>query len=76
VSVGRSVLDALPLYPEERSTSRPTTEQILRLFAHVERHVLVQNGKDARVVEPKLTDLQRQVLGLRGIPEAYRQPLT
>jgi transposase len=65
-------LAALPLYPEERRTRRPTAEQILRLFAHVERHVLVQGGTDARAFEPKLTDLQRQVLGLLGIPEAYR----
>jgi hypothetical protein len=43
------------------------------LFAHVERHVLVQAGRDVSVFEPKLTDLQRQVLGLLGIPEAYQR---
>jgi len=72
MAMKRIGLAALPLYPEERRTRRPTAEQILRLFAHVQRHVLVQGGRDARVFEPKLTDLQRQVLGLLGIPEAYR----
>ena len=71
----RVEIEALPLYPEERRTRRPTAEQILRLFAHVERHVLVQGGQDIRTFEPKLSGLQRQVLGLLGIQEAYRGQL-
>ena len=62
----------IPIYPEERSTSRPTYEQILRLFGFAERHVLLENGCEVQVFAPELTDLQKQVLGLMGVPlEAY-----
>jgi transposase len=65
----RERLKALPLYPEERRCAHPTTEQVLRLFSHAERHVLSRSG---RVVvqrfEAELTPLQRQVLGLLGVP--------
>ena len=36
----REAIDALPLYPEECSTRRPTAEQVLRLFSLTQRHVL------------------------------------
>jgi transposase len=58
----------LPLYPEERRCKRPTTEQVLRLFSHAERHVLLRNGRPVQVFHPELTDLQKQVLTLLGIP--------
>jgi transposase len=62
---------ALPLYPEERKNKRPTAEQILRLFTHVQRYVLIDHGIDVRRFEPQLGDLQRQVLGLLGMSNAY-----
>ena len=69
----REALDALPLYPEERSTRRPTAEQVLRLFSLTQRHVLEHEGQPLRTFEAELTPLQRQVLGLLGVPEhAYR----
>ena len=58
----------IPLYPEERSTSRPTSQQILRIFSFTERHVLLENGRGVQEFAPKLTDLQKQVLGLMGVP--------
>ncbi len=70
----RRSIDSLPLYPEERRTRRPTADQILRLFALVQRHVVTLDGDDIHVVEPELTPLQRQVLALLGLPEAaYRR---
>jgi transposase len=69
----REALDALPLYPEERTTRRPTAEQVLRLFSLTQRHVLEHEGQQLRTFEAELTPLQRQLLGLLGIPErAYR----
>jgi len=69
----REVLDALPLYLEERSTRRPTAEQVLRLFSLTQRHVLEHEGQLLRTFEAEFTPLQRQVLGLLGVPEhAYR----
>lgn len=63
----------LPLYPEARCSRRPTAEQILRLFSLVERHVLLVEEQVARVFEPELTDLQKHVLRLLGVPPAvYR----
>jgi transposase len=70
----RESIPDIPLYPEERANKRPTAEQILRLFSLVERHTLLDNGNEVQVFEPELTDLQKQVLGLLGVPEtAYRR---
>jgi len=63
----------LPLYPEARCSRRPTAEQILRLFSLIERHALLVGEQVARIIEPELTDLQKQVLRLLEVPEAvYR----
>lgn len=66
----RDHVEHLPLYPEERRTRRPTADQILRLFAHVQRHVLTVERDDVHVFEPQLTPLQGRVLQLLGVPEA------
>ena len=56
----------------QRTTSRPTSEQILRLFGFAERHVLFEDGREVQEFKPELTDLQRQVLDLMGVPlEVY-----
>jgi transposase len=69
----REGIEDLPLYPEERCTKRPTAEQILRLFALAQRHILQRDGRDVHVFPPELTDLQTQVLTLLGVPESvYR----
>jgi transposase len=69
----RARIAELPLYPEERRCKRPTTEQVLRLFSHAERHRLLRNGRPVQVFHPELTDLQKQVLDLLGVPlRAYR----
>jgi len=67
-------IDSLPLYPEERTTQRPTAEQILRLYRRLERHDLLAAGALVRSFEPELTPLQEQVLELLGVPRsAYRR---
>jgi transposase len=58
----------LPIYPEQRLCTRPTTEQILRLFSLAERHTLLRAGRTVQVFYPELTDLQREVLRLLGVP--------
>ena len=69
----REGVKELPIYPEERPCQRPTTEQVLRLFSLVERHILLQDGRAVQFFDPKLTDLQRQILDLFGMPvNAYR----
>jgi len=65
-------IDDLPLYPEERRTSRPTAEQVFRLFSLVGRHELQRNGDVVRSFDPELTALQVEVLHLLGVPtEVY-----
>lgn len=72
----REGIKELPLYPEERLCPYPTTEQILRLFSLAERHVLLRAGKVVQLFDVELTELQRQVLELLGVPEgAYKPPL-
>jgi len=73
----RENIAELPLYPEERPNRRPTAEQIFRLFGLVERHVLLDldGARPLRTFGPQLTDLQRQVLRLLGVPETvYGRP--
>jgi transposase len=71
----RDGVEKLPLYPEERMCHRPTTEQILRLFAHAQRHTLSRSGRLVEAFEPELTELQTEVLRLLGVPRsAYRRP--
>ena len=68
----RERLDSLPLYPEARPCKRPTTEQILRLFALAERHTLTRADNLIQIFEPELTPLQRQLLALLGVaPGAF-----
>jgi transposase len=68
LAMARHSLEELPIYPEQRSCRRPTTEQILRLFSYAERHTLSLAGETVQVFAPELTDLQRQVLTLLGVP--------
>jgi transposase len=69
----REGITELALYPEHRPSKRPTAEQILRLFGRTDRHHLIKHGRVVQTFDPKLTDLQEQVLRLLQVPrEAYR----
>jgi hypothetical protein len=66
-------LNALPLYPGERMTRRPTAEQVLRLFSLVQRSRLYRNGREVQLFPPELTELQLEILDLLNVPRgAYR----
>jgi transposase len=69
-SMEREGIEKLPMYPEERPCRRPTSQQILRLFALTEGHVLFENRRIVQIFEPELTDLQKQVLKLLGVPRS------
>jgi hypothetical protein len=68
LAMQRNGIATLALYPEERSTTRPTAEQVFRLFSLTQRHVLEHDGRYVRSFEPELTALQREVLDLLGVP--------
>jgi transposase len=64
----RQRIKELPIYPEERMSASPTTEQILRLFSLAQRHILLKKGKFVQLFQPQLTDLQHEVLALLDVP--------
>jgi transposase len=75
LAMTRGHIAELPLYPEQRRCKRPTTEHVLRLYSLVERHVLLAGDQPVQVFEAELTELQRQVLTLLGVPvRAFRRP--
>jgi transposase len=75
LAMARHNIKNLPLYPEHRPNSKPTAEQILSLYSHVERHHLLRNDLPVQVFEPALTSLQKQVLELLGVSEqTFHQP--
>ena len=65
---------ALPLYPEERPSRWPTATQILRLFAPVQRHQILSDGRPIKTIHPTLTSVQKEVLRLLDVPASrYRR---
>jgi len=75
LAMKRERIVELPIYPEQRQCRRPTTEQILRLFSLAQRHVLMRADHTVQLFHPELTELQRQVLDLLGVPRhSYRPP--
>jgi transposase len=74
-SMTTSGVENLPLYPEERTTSRPTADQVFRLFSLAQRHTLRERNRLIRTFHPELTELQLHVLVLLGVPQqAYLSP--
>ena len=71
-AMARHELASLPLYPEGRACTRPTTSRIIELFEPLQRHV-VQNGADDDedqepvVLITKLTTVQRKIIQLLGL---------
>lgn len=63
-------LRSIPLYPEERDCQAPTADKILRLFAPLRRHRLLNNGDAVKTFWDPLSDVQRLVLELIDIPAA------
>lgn len=68
LAMKRDDIASLEIYPENRSSTRPTTPQILRLFDPLEQHVISADGTPIKTVDPTLTELQEEVLALLGVP--------
>jgi hypothetical protein len=60
--------DHVPLYPELRACTAPSTERITEIFADLTRHELHQHGQLVQTFEPEINPLQRQVLDLLDMP--------
>jgi len=64
----RAKIKSLPLYPEERACRCPTARKVIDLFDGIQRHELKQPGQETEVMVTELSPLQKQILGLLGIP--------
>ena len=58
----------IPLYPELRGCTAPSTERILEIFADLTRHELYRDGHHIQTFEPEIDPLQQQVLDLLDVP--------
>ena len=67
-AMAREGLGSLPLYPEERPCRRPTARRVIDLFDDIQRHTLVDDSEVPTVFATELTDLQRRILALLGVP--------
>jgi len=67
----RSGMKDLPLYPESRPGRRPTARTLIDLFEDVQRRTLTSSTGRPVVFTTELTRLQRTVLRLLGMPNAY-----
>jgi len=69
-------VDSLPLYPEGRPCRRPCTRRVLDLFQNIQRHTLTEAGQDANTMVTELSPVQKEILGLLGVPtRSYGRPV-
>ncbi len=59
---------SLPLYPEGRACVWPTARRVLDLFEPIQRHTLKQGNRPADVMVTELSQVQRRLLALLGLP--------
>jgi transposase len=67
----RSGIEDLPLYPEGRACRRPTARKVIDLFENIQRHTLTSAAGPPVVFITELTRLQRKVLRLLDMSDAY-----
>jgi transposase len=73
-AMAAAALNHIPLYPEFRDCTAPSTERILEIFTNLARHQLHRDGVLVKTFEPELTTQQQQVLDLLSLaPTAYTQ---
>jgi hypothetical protein len=65
-SMAAQGVKSLPLYPEGRACTRPTTGSLMELFEPIHRHRL-RGSSGEQVVATELNPLQHQILKLLGI---------
>ena len=78
-AMARSNVPALPLYPEGRACTRPTTQRILELFEPIQRHEVLRDtdsgsdqDQEPLILITTLTPVQRKILQLLGLkPTEY-----
>jgi len=66
-AMARKGIDSLPLYPENRLCSRPTTAKVIEVFEPIQRHLLITGDNEPQCLVTELTTLQRQIIRLLGL---------
>jgi transposase len=70
-AMDRAGIASLPSYPEGRACRHPTARRVIELFEGVQHHELWAGGHRPVVFKTELTRLQRRILRLLGMPDAY-----
>ncbi len=65
----REGLQSIPLYPEGRPCPAPTTDKVLEVFGDIEEERLIKEREVVQVFGPELTEQQRELLKLAGVPD-------
>jgi transposase len=71
-AMAKKEIEGLPLYPEGRACRRPTARRVIDLFEDVQRHTLVPDVGSPVEFTTELTRLQREILRLLGMSDAYK----
>jgi transposase len=66
-AMARKGIDSLPLYPEGRPCSRPTTARVIEVFEPIQRHLLITDDNEPQCLVTELTTLQCQIIKLLGL---------
>ena len=65
---------SIRIYPEFRSCESPTTDRVLGDFSMVQMNWIEIDGKVVKKFLPKLTQRQKDLLRLAGVPsDSYQQ---
>ncbi len=72
-AMAKTEIEGLPLYPEGRACRRPTARRVIDLFEDVRRHTLVTGEGPPVEFKTELTGLQRRILRLLGMSDAYKR---
>jgi transposase len=71
-ALARTGTKSLPLYPEGRACTRPTTHRVLDVFSSIQRHEVRVGDGAPQVMVTQLTPTQRTILRLLGLdPRTY-----
>ena len=65
---------SIKIYPEFRSCESPTTDRVLGDFSMVQLNWIEAGGKIVKKFQPELTQRQKDLLRLAGVPlTSYQQ---
>ena len=70
-AMAKNKIESLPLYPEGRSCSAPTTRRVVDLFENVQRHELQGVSGESQHFLTSLSSIQQEVAELLGMSAAH-----